>query len=135
MPGAEPPRLVFVYNAADGIVSAAIDAAHKLVSPATYPCSLCAITYGAVAMRGEWRAWLKRLAVEPRFFHREGFARAYRSIDEPLPLVLIERDGAIDILLDADTLAQQADVAMLIATLERLLAERAPDAFRTPGAP
>jgi hypothetical protein len=130
MPGAKPPRLVFVYNAGDGVFSAIVDAAHKLVSPGTYQCSLCAITYGAVAMRSEWRAWLKRLAAEPRFLHRDGFARAYRSIGAPLPVVLIERDETTEILLDANTLAQQSDVATLIVTLERRLAERAPDALK-----
>ena len=36
--------LIFIYNANGGIFSAMADAAHKLVSPETYPCSLCAIT-------------------------------------------------------------------------------------------
>lgn len=34
-----------------------LDAAHKLISPATYSCSLCALTYGAVSMKRSWAAW------------------------------------------------------------------------------
>ncbi|WP_448500668.1 hypothetical protein [Sphingomonas sp.] len=77
---------------------------------------------------------MKRLTVAPIFLHRDGFARNYRSISEPLPLVLLERDDTTKILLDADTLAQQSDVATLIATLEARLKEIAPDAIRAPGA-
>ena len=41
-------RLVFVYNANAGLVAGMLDSVHKVVSPATYPCSLCAVTYFAV---------------------------------------------------------------------------------------
>lgn len=43
--------LIFVYNAKSGLISAFGDMVHKIVSPATYPCSLCALTYGAVCAR------------------------------------------------------------------------------------
>ncbi len=55
---------------------------HKVVSPATYPCSLCATTYGAVAMKPAWRAYLRRLSLGVAFFHRPDF-RAPTPISPP----------------------------------------------------
>lgn len=128
------PRLLFVYNAADGIAAALFDAGHKLLSPATYRCSLCAVTYGAVSMRREWREWLRGLSVDPEFYHRDGFARDYPGITAALPLILLDRNGMVETLLDAPTLDRQHDLPMLIATLEAQLKEKAPDALKAPGA-
>lgn len=117
------PTLIFVYNAADGIGAAMIDAAHKLVSPATYPCSLCAVTYGALMMRRDWKTYLKALPYPVRFYHRDGFRRAWPALDIALPAVLIATEGGEPrLLLDAATLDAQADVPALIATLDTALA-------------
>ena len=114
--------LIFVYNAPDGIGAALIDAAHKLISPATYPCSLCAVTYGAVAMRRDWKAYLARLPHPVKFYHRDGFARAFPEVDVALPAILIaDGDAPPRVLVDAATLDKQTDVASLIATLEAAL--------------
>ena len=114
--------LIFVYNAPDGIGAALIDAAHKLISPATYPCSLCAVTYGAVAMRCDWKTYLARLPHRIKFYHRDGFARAFPGLDIALPAILIaDADAPPRVLVDAATLDKQTDVASLIATLEAAL--------------
>lgn len=115
--------LIFVYNAPDGIGAALIDAAHKLISPATYPCSLCAVTYGAVAMRRDWKAYLAQLPYLVRFYHRDGFRRAFPGLEVALPAILIaQSDATLRLLIDAATLDAQADVASLIATLDAALA-------------
>lgn len=117
------PTLIFVYNAPDGIGAALIDAAHKLISPATYPCSLCAVTYGALAMRRDWKAYLARLPHPVKFYHRDGFHRAFPALEVALPAILIAKaDAQPRLLVDAATLDAQADVASLIATLDAALA-------------
>ena len=40
-------KLIFVYNAGSGKLNALFDMAHKIVSPTTYECSLCALTHDA----------------------------------------------------------------------------------------
>lgn len=115
--------LIFVYNADDGPLAALFDAAHKLVSPATYPCSLCAVTYGAVAMRRAWKDYLAALPQETRFYHRQGFARAHPALRAlPLPAILIDRGAGPEILIDAATLDMLPDLAALIALLDARLA-------------
>jgi len=70
-------KLVIVYNANEGLLAGAMDSLHKLFAPATYPCKLCALTYGLLAMRREWRAYLDGLAMEARFHHRPDFRAAF----------------------------------------------------------
>jgi hypothetical protein len=48
-------KLIFVYNADSGILNAIKDLIHKNVSPETYPCSLCAVTYDNLGMKREWK--------------------------------------------------------------------------------
>jgi hypothetical protein len=120
----EQSTLIFVYNAPDGIGAALFDAVHKMASPATYQCSLCAVTYGAVAMKREWRDWLKSLPLATRFLHRDGFRRAYPALDVALPVILLDQPGVLpETLLDAAALNRQHDVSALIAALEAQLAD------------
>lgn len=115
-------RLLFVYNAAGGPGSAVWDAAHKLLSPATYPCDLCAITYGAMSMRSEWRDYLKRLPHRTEFFHRDDFRRAYPQVDVPLPAILIDEGGRFPrLLVQASNMNRRQSVTELIALLDRAL--------------
>lgn len=114
--------LLIVYNAGEGLAAALIDAVHKAVSPATYPCSLCAVSYGAVAMRPEWRAYLRALPFPVRFHHRPDFRRAYPALATlPLPAILLDTGEGARVLVDAATLNRIADVPSLIATLDRAL--------------
>ena len=72
-----PDRLLFVYNADGGLLSGLKDAFHKILSPATYPCSLCGITHGAAQMRPEWKAFVQALPMPVTFVHRDEFVRDY----------------------------------------------------------
>ncbi len=110
-------RLVFVYNADGGIAQGLLDAVHKVVSPSTYPCSLCAITYGALRMHPQWRAWLKALPMPVVFLHKDEVA-SLRGFDEPLPVVLAERDGRREVLLSAAQLDTLPDIDALIRALD-----------------
>ncbi|MBY0521357.1 MAG: hypothetical protein K2P79_13135 [Sphingomonas sp.] len=115
--------LIMVYNANGGIFAAVSDAVHKLVSPDSYPCSLCAVSYGAVSMRSEWRAFLNSLPLAKRFHHRDDFRAAWPGLTIALPAILLQRGGASpELLVDAATLDAQPDLPALIATVRAALA-------------
>lgn len=115
--------LLIVYNADEGLAAALFDAAHKMVAPGTYPCSLCAVSYGAVRMRPAWRAFLRALPYPVRFHHRPDFARAYPALAAmPLPAILLDDDGEVRTVVDAATLGGIADVPALIAATRAGLA-------------
>ncbi len=110
-------RLIFIYNADGGIVQGLLDSVHKTLSPATYACSLCAVTHGALRMDPRWRAWLGRLDIPAVFQHKDD--TPFRDV--PLPAVLAERGGATETLIDAATLNALGSVDALIAALEQRL--------------
>ena len=118
-------RLLFVYNADGGPLAALWDAAHKLVSPGTYPCDLCAITYGAVSMRPEWRTYVEQLPYPAEFMHRDEFQRSYPEAREPLPAIFLARGGAVlERLVGADQMRPVQNVAELIALVDRGLTDQ-----------
>jgi hypothetical protein len=110
-------RLIFIYNADGGIVQGILDSVHKTLSPATYACSLCAITYGAFTMDRRWRAWLQALPVPSVFYHKDD--SPYRDI--ALPVVLVERAGEVEVLASAAQLNELGSVDALIAEIEARL--------------
>lgn len=121
----DPPNLLIVYNADGGPFAMLADALHKAISPATYPCSLCAITYGPVAMRGKWRKFLDRLPNAKRFYHREDFAAEFTGFEIPLPVILIQQPGQPpEVLVSAAELDASHNLASLIALVETRLTER-----------
>lgn len=116
-------RLLLIYNADAGIVAGLGDLIHKLVSPATYPCSLCGTTYGVLGMDRRWRDWLAAQPLPVAFYHRPDFRAEFPALaTEPLPLIGRDDDGSVTILLDAAALAGLPTVDSLIATLTARLA-------------
>ncbi|MBO2010712.1 hypothetical protein [Hymenobacter negativus] len=98
-----PQRLVFVYNADGGRLAGLKDMFHKILSPATYPCSLCAITYGATSMRPEWREFVQHLPVPVDFLHRDEFVRDYPQwAQHALPAAFaLEKNGELTPFIEA----------------------------------
>lgn len=62
--------LLFVYKADSGLFNTATDIAHKVISPETYECQLCALTHGYFTMRKEWADFLAALELPCEFRHR-----------------------------------------------------------------
>jgi hypothetical protein len=99
-----------------------MDSVHKIMSPSTYPCQLCAITYGLLAMKREWRRFLDGLGMEVMFHHRPDFRTAFpQAADWPLPLIAVETDGALAPLVSARDFAAIPDVAALMRVVRQRL--------------
>lgn len=84
-----PEKLIFVFNADSGVINALKDAVHKIVSPKTYECNLCAVTYGSVSMKPEWKSFIRSLPVAVEFLHRDEFRQVFGtdSGDDEFPAV------------------------------------------------
>lgn len=118
------PTLIFVYNARGGVLSALGDMVHKIVSPRTYPCSLCALTYGAFSMRREWRGFLRSAGLATLFLYRDEFRADLDNRDLPLPAILLGSEGSVpDVLISAAELGALSDLSSLTALIEARLAE------------
>ncbi len=118
------PHIVFVYNADSGIFNTTSDIAHKIFSPDTYACNLCAITHGTFSIRTEWKEYLEKLDADFEFLHRNELAKKYGITSLPTPAVLIKK---------ADTLqewisAEEIKLCINVADLKALISKRWRDA-------
>ncbi len=81
-------KLIFVYNADSGQLNTALDIAHKLISPSTYQCNLCALTHGVFSEREEWKRFREESDDELTFLHKDEFERRYGQPQPAYPVVL-----------------------------------------------
>ena len=116
-------QLLFVYNAKAGLGHALLDSVHKAVSPGTYACALCGLTYGLTSMRPEWKQFLRTLPGPTRFLYRADLPAAYpQLVGQPLAAIFLEEaDGVIRPLVTAAELAQ-LDLPGLIELLRARVA-------------
>lgn len=114
--------LLFVYNADSGVFNFWADVAHKVFSPTTYSCNLCALTHGPLRMRHEWRAFLDSLGRPLEFLHRDEFRKQYPDLKNlALPAIFTRDDsGSLTPLLDAATL----NATTSLETLEQQITAR-----------
>jgi hypothetical protein len=96
------PPLVFVYNADSGVFNTLADAAHKIFSPRTYRCNLCALTHSALGMRREWRQFLDGLGVPLEFLHADELRARYGVAGVPLPAIFRRGVEGVEVLIDAE---------------------------------
>jgi len=83
-------KLVFVYNADSGMFNTLTDIAHKVFSPQTYECNLCAISHSYLSERGEWKEFIQDLGVDCEFLHRDEFLKKYSSAAKAFPVIFEE---------------------------------------------
>jgi hypothetical protein len=87
-------ELIFVYNANSGRWNGYIDILHKIFSPKTYPCSLCATTHGIFKIREEWAQFIKNPPVPMRFLHK----------NEELPAVFLAEGKDLSVWISCSEL-------------------------------
>lgn len=96
------PSILFIYNADGGIFNTVSDIAHKIFSPETYSCNLCAITYGNFSIRAEWKKYLETLEADFEFLHRDQLSGQYGNISIMLPAILLKNGDTYETLITAD---------------------------------
>ncbi|GAK92294.1 hypothetical protein JCM19298_2782 [Nonlabens ulvanivorans] len=134
-------KLIFVYNANSGKINSLLDSAHKIVSPDTYDCKLCDLTYGVFKENEKWSRFRKNLLdtnpnLQLEFLHKDEFAKQYWSKWLPkykFPVVLSISDAVqdyndgfgtnsgLDIFISTAVLNEQETIDQLIVTIEKRL--------------
>ena len=121
--------LVFVYNADSGWRSAFSDLLHKTLSPSTYPCDLCALTYGPGGMRREWARFIRGLRVSSVFTYRDALLKEFPMIKAgELPAVFRVEGQAVTELIRAEEFSALKTLEQLMELLARKLERRPPEA-------
>jgi hypothetical protein len=98
------PILIFVYNADSSLFNSLTDFAHKIFSPQTYQCNLCAITYSASGMKKEWREFLDHFDMPMEFLHRDELKERYDTEGVPLPAIFKKNGNELETWIDAEAI-------------------------------
>lgn len=109
--------LLFVYNADSGVFSELKDYVHKAVSPSTYDCPLCALTFGSTGMKKRWKYFLNDLDVKVEFLHRDEMAKKYPAVSVRLPAVFIQSGHSLNLLINAGEIGLCRDLEELMDLL------------------
>ena len=113
--------LIFVYNADSGLFNTLTDIAHKMLSPKTYSCNLCAITHGLLTERQEWRDFLTQLEVPLEFLHRDEYERQYGEVACMYPVVLERKGDVMEILITSSDINRCKNVEDLQSLILKAL--------------
>lgn len=93
--------LIFVYNAKGDIVHKAIDYAHKIISPKTYQCHLCALTYHHFGVKEAWEKFVNSVDEKIEFMHIGDFEKQYKKKSE-YPAVFRKEDVLEEIITSTE---------------------------------
>ena len=113
-------ELVFVYNARSDIFSKVIDFAHKIISPATYSCSLCSLTHGSLGMHQEWAEFIQNLPYQISFLYKDQ-VEAPSGMD--LPQVWLLEGPSKKVLINAHQLKSLSSLKALMTLIRTRLEE------------
>ena len=118
--------LLFVYAVDGDLLSTFRDYAHKLLSPRTYPCKLCALTYGPLGEKPAWSCLVKSLPLAVQFLHRDELRKEHSRLDLPLPAVLVRgADGTHEELIAAAEINRCASTDELVRLVRARVEHRA----------
>ena len=108
-------KVVFVYNAQSGVFSALSDYVHKLVSPDTYACQLCAVTYGNLGMRSTWKHYVEDLPAKVVFTYQDRVRDRPMMKNAELPAAFVITDDETKLVISAEAMNRCQSEAELIA--------------------
>jgi len=116
--------LIFVYNANSGIFNSISDTAHKIISPSTYQCNLCKITYGIVNEKDEWKSFISNLPYKTNFLHKKEFNKKYPNVKEKLPVIFENSKGKLRLVISSDEINKCKDIndlkKLILSKLKKL---------------
>lgn len=110
-------KLLFVYNANLGKINGYLDVLHKVVSPKTYPCNLCDITYGVFKENNAWKSFRETSKTPMEFLHLDEFKKKYASKfgdTFTFPIVLLDTANDLEIFIHTKELNEMKNADALI---------------------
>jgi len=112
----EDQSIIFIYNADSGWFNGLTDYVHKIVSPETYNCNLCAITYGNLGMKRQWSNYLKNLSLPVKFLHKDEIVdKSMTTI--ALPAIILSDEQTSKLMASAEEINDLTSLDDLIALM------------------
>jgi hypothetical protein len=114
---AQVTTILMIYEADSGLMNALLDTLHKVASPSTYPCRLCALTYGLLGMKRAWAETVAGLPFPVEFLHRDEWKERYPETPMALPAILLLSDEGVERLVSASDFEELTTLSALQAKL------------------
>lgn len=114
-------KLLFVYNTNSGKGNTLMDVAHKILSPKTYQCNLCNITFGVFSENRLWKRFREKSSAEMEFLHKDEFSKAYASKfghKFTFPIILAETSNGLEVYMGTEELNELKKPEDLIGILK-----------------
>ena len=116
-------ELIFIYNAKSGLVNEFLDFAHKIVSPSTYNCNLCAISYGNFTMKKKWSDYISSLPVRSTFTYKDKVSEyGYNNIE--LPSIIFRNGSRSKVIISSEEINKLKKIDQLINILSDRLKDQ-----------
>jgi hypothetical protein len=111
--------LIFVYDMDGGLFNGITHYAHKIISPSTYPCNLCAVTNSMLGTKREWANFIRELGLTTEFLHRDEFMEAHpKAQQNSFPAVFRSSgDGDLHVLIKSSEINECHELSALISLL------------------
>ena len=121
--GEDESELIFIYNAKSGLVNEFLDFAHKIVSPSTYNCNLCAISYGNFTMKKKWSDYISSLPVRSTFTYKDKVSEyGYNNIE--LPSIIFRNGSRSKVIISSEEINKLKKIDQLINILSDRLKDQ-----------
>ncbi len=117
-------KLIFVYNADSSLFNQVGGLIHKTLSPKTYQCNLCGLTYSGVDMKNDWKDFVNSLPIKSEFLHKDEFFKQYPNRQNiALPIIFISQNDNLLELIST----QEINQAKNLDELEKLVLKKISD--------
>ena len=121
MPLNRKRKFIFIYNAKGGRWNSTLDLVHKYVSPHTYKCSLCKITFN-IGMKKKWKIFLENSLHDFIFLHKEDLIEHnLERFENELPLCIEKINKKNSIIINAAEMKNFKDEDDLISFFQTIL--------------
>ena len=118
----EDKELIFIYNAKSGFINELVDFAHKIISPETYDCNLCAITYGSFRMEKRWTDYIQSLPINSVFTYQDKlYDNKLKNVK--LPSIFLRNGTELKELISSVEINKLNELQQLIKILDKKLEE------------
>ena len=116
-------ELIFIYNAKSGIVNEFLDFAHKIISPSTYNCNLCTISYGNFTMKKKWSDYISSLPVRSTFTYKDKVSE-YGYDNIKLPSIIFQDKSKSKVIISSEEINKLKKIDQLINILSDRLRDQ-----------
>jgi len=121
--GEDESELIFIYNAKSGLVNEFLDFAHKIVSPSTYNCNLCALSYGNFSMKKKWSDYISSLPVKSTFTYKDKVSE-YGYDNIKLPSIIFKDKSKSEVIISSEEINKLKKIDQLINILSDRLKDQ-----------